>query len=397
MKLLNFPSLKKTVRGLVYFSALFMTACSSHKDDPSPSASVAVKYAISNVGGAYPSQTTYVQGLADLNVATLDNSKATELSSFASQWAYGGAVYLSAFGAPATLTKYTFDANGKAVVAAKLIVPGANTFSSVEFVSSTEAYASVGGGLARVIKFNPSALQTTGEIDLSSVLKPAAASTYYLGMKARDGKLFLGVQYFDKSFNPLDDIAHVIVIDLATAKVDKLINDSRTSNIFLAGSSVSGFAIDAAGDLYIEGQGSGNAPSGILRIKKGSTDFDTSYFLNLKAATGKDCSGLYILNGLAFTTQIQDPTDAYEFNGPNFRYYKIDLANQKSLGDLSSSLPNIFGSRTSIMRAFDNQNITFVVSGKSENSIYNYNISSGAIAKKTSLTSGTCTGLDKLN
>ncbi len=390
-------SLKKAIRNLTYFSFLFITACTKSDEQTPATNNVTVNYAISNVGGAYPSQTTYVQGLTDLNITTLDNKKATELSSFASQWSYSGAVYLSAFGAPATLTKYTFDAAGKAVVAGKLVVAGANTFSSVEFVSNTEAYASVGGGLARVIKFNPSSLQTTGEINLTSALKTGAASTYYLGMKARDGKLFLGVQYFDSKFNPLDDVAHVIVIDLATAKVDKVINDNRTSNIFLAGSSVSGFALDAAGDLYIQGQGSGNAPSGILRIKKGSTDFDASYFLNLKSATGKDCSGLYILNGQAFTTQIQDPTDAYEFNGPNYRYYKVDLAGQRSLGDLSSTLPNIFGSSTSIMRAFDNQNITFVVSGKSENAIYTYNVATGAVAKKISLSSGTCTGLDKIN
>ena len=396
MKTLPTISLKKVTRNLLYFAALFVTSCSS-SDEPSPSnIPVTVNYALSNVGGAYPNQTTYVQGLTDLSATTLDNSKATESASFASQWAYGGAVYLSAFGAPATLTKYTFDANGKAVAAGKLLVPGANTFSSIEFVSATEAYASVGGGLARVIKFNPSALQTSGEIDLTSILKKNAASTYYLGMKARDGKLFLGVQYFDSNFNPLDDVAHVAVIDLATSKVEKLINDSRTSNIFLAGSSVSGFAIDPAGDLYIQGQGSGSAPSGILRIKKGETNFDASYFFDLKSATGKDCSGLYILNGLAFTTQIQDPTDAYESNGPNFRYYKIDLSAKRSLGDLSASLPNIYGSSTSIMRAFDNSTITFVVSGKTENAIYNYSVTGGSVNKKTTLTSGTCTGLDKI-
>ncbi len=394
-------SFKKFSRYMLYISAAFVTSCSSHKDEPAPdngTGNVTVNYAISNVGGAYPSQTTYVQGVTDLNLTTLNNSKAAELPSFASQWSYKGAVYLTSFGAPATMTKYAFDATGKAVVAGKLVVPGANTFSSVEFVSETEAYASVGGGLARVIKFNPTALQTTGEIDLTSkVVKAAAKSTYYLGMKARDGKLFLGVQYFDASFNPLDNNAYIAVIDLATAKVDKLISDSRTSNIFLAGSSVSGFALDASGDLYIQGQGSGNTPSGILRIKKGATDFDASYFFNLKAATGKDCSSLYILNGQAFTTQLQDANDAYEFNGPQFRYYKVDLAAKTSLGQLSTSLPNIYGSSTSIMRAFDAQNITFVVSSTSENSIYNYNVATGAVTKKVALASGVCTGLDKIN
>jgi hypothetical protein len=294
------------------------------------------------------------------------------------------------------MTKYTFDATGKAVAAGQLQVPGANTFSSVEFVNATEAYATVGGGLAKLIRFDPSTFQKTGEIDLSAFNKAGAASIYYLGLKARDGKLFMGIQYFDANFSPLADNAFVGVIDLATAKTTTLLSDSRTSNIFLAGSSVSGFAIDGAGDLYIQGQGSGAVPSGILRIKKGATDFDKSYFLDLKAATGKDCSGLYILNGEAFTTQLQDASDPYESNGPNFRYYKIDLASGKSLGDLSTNLPNIFGSSTSIMRSFDGQHIELVVSSKTENSIYEYTPGSAAVKKKISLSAGICTGLDKI-
>ncbi len=377
-------------------AALLFGSCSK-KDNPDPSpGNAAVKYAISNVGGAYPSQTTYVQGLANLDITSLDNKNAAELASFSSQWTYNEAVYLTAFGAPATINKYTFDASGRAVAAGKLIVPGANTFSSIEFVSNTEAYASVGGGLAKVIKFDPSSLQITGEIDLSSVVKPDALSIYYLGMKARDGKLFMGVSYFDADFNPYDT-AYVVVIDLSQGKVEKLIKDERTANIFLAGSSVSGFALAANGDLYIQGQGTANAPSGVLRIKKGETNFDTAYFFDLKAATGKDCSGLYLFdNGLAFTAQIQDPADAYEMNGPNYRYYKIDLGNKTSSGDISAALPNIFGSSTSIMRKLDDASVLFVVSSSSENALYSYNISDGKVARKITMSSGTCTGFDKL-
>jgi len=378
--------------------ALLLTAAmaSCSKNDNPSTVTKEVSYAVSNVAGAYPGQTTYVQGVANLNISTLDNTNAAESPGFASQWTYDGAVYLTSFGAPATITKYTFDAAGKAVVSGKLVVPGANTFSSVEFVSKTEAYASVGGGLARIVKFNPTALQITGEINLSAFTKPGAASVYYLGMKARDGKLFLGIQYFNASFDPLADSAYVGVIDLAAGKTEKLLADGRTSNIFLAGSSVSGFALDAAGDLYIQGQGSGKAPSGILRIKKGATGFDADYFFDLKAATGKDCSGLYILSNQAFTTRMEDATDPYETKGPNFRYYRIDLAAKKSLGDLSAALPEIYGSSTSVMRAFDAGIVTFVVSSGKENSIYTYNTADGSVTRKITLSAGMCTGFDKI-
>lgn len=391
----SFMRFRKHPVSLALMTAVAMASCS--KNNSASTVTGEVHYAVSNVAGAYPSQTTYVQGLANLNISQLSNANAAESPNFASQWTYDGAVYLTSFGAPATITKYTFDATGKAVVAGKLVVPGANTFSSVEFVSKTEAYASVGGGLARIVKFNPTALQTTGEINLSAFAKPGAASVYYLGMKARDGKLFLGIQYFNASFNPLADSAFVGVIDLAAGKTEKLLADARTSNIFLAGSSVSGFATDAAGDLYIQGQGSGAAPSGVLRIRKGATSFDADYFFNLKAATGKDCSGLYILNNQAFTTRIEDATDAYETKGPNYRYYRIDLAGKTSLGDLSASLPKIYGSSTSIMRAFDAATVSFVVSSDKENSIYTYNVADGSVARKITLSAGMCTGFDKVN
>ncbi|MEJ7658789.1 MAG: DUF4374 domain-containing protein [Hymenobacter sp.] len=88
----------------------------------------------------------------------------------------------------------------------------------------------------------------------------------------------------------------------------------------------------------MQGDGTSKVPSGVLRIKAGETRFDPNYFLNLKAATGKECKSLYLFNGLAFTTRIEDPTDAYEFNGPNYRYYKLDL-NAKTSGGVLPGLP----------------------------------------------------------
>ncbi|MBC8154339.1 MAG: hypothetical protein H7Z72_15655, partial [Bacteroidetes bacterium] len=233
--------------------SLWLSGCTNN--DPAGPANPAAQYALSTVAGAYPNQTTYLQGLPNLNAATVDNSKAIELASFGSMYAYRDAVYMGKFGAPATLTKYTFDQTGKPVEAGRLIVPGANTFSTVMFVSETEAYASVGGGLATLIKFNPTTFTKTGDIDLSKLTKAGAASTFYLGAMQRDTKLYWGVHYFNRSFDPLTDSAYVAVIDLPTGKVDKLIADGRTAGIFSAGSSLSCFVKEANGDIYVQGDG----------------------------------------------------------------------------------------------------------------------------------------------
>lgn len=378
---------------------LLMTSCSKNdnKGDETTTTPVKINYAFANVAGAYPNQTTYLKGLPDLNITSLNNKNATEAANFSSMWSYNGSVYLTYFGAPATIVKYNFDEKGNAVMAGKLVVPGANTFSSVEFVTPTEAYASLGGGLARAIKFDPSLFQITGEINLAGIQRAAAKSVFYQGMKARDGKLFMGVHYTNAAQDPLYDSAFVAVIDLASGKVEKLLSDARTSTIFIAGSSVNAFSLDNKGDLYIQGTGSAKAPSGILRIPKGTTGFDPAYFFDLKAATGNNCYGFYHFDsGLGFVCRISDPSDAYEFNGPNYEYFRIDLEKKTSLGKLGT-LPKVFGSTTSIMRQFTNDEILFVVATATENAVYSYKTADGSISKKIALDAGQCTGFNKIN
>jgi len=393
MHTLNLKS--RLLTGVLATTTLLLGACDKNKNK-SEQPKAAANYALSTVGGAFPNQTTYIQGLTDLNAATLGTDNAQEQASFASMWHYKQAVYMSKFAAPATLTKYTFDPiTGRPVEAGRLVVPGANTFSDVQFISETEAYASVGGGLARLVKFNPTTFVTTGEVNLARLQKVGARNVYYLGSMVRDTKLFWGVYYENSSFGALTDSAHVAVIDLPTGKLEKLISDPRTGTVFSSGA-IECFSKDANGDIYVQGDGTANVPSGILRIKAGQTSFDPTYFFDLKAATGKNCKGLYQFgNGLAFTARIEDPTDAYEFNGPNYKYYKLDL-NAKTSGGELPGLPQIYGSRSSLIRKFDDQNLLLSVNTRTQNSIYQYKLSDGAISKKMDVP-GLLTGLAKLN
>ena len=388
----------RLLTGALAATTMLLSACDDDdNDNKNETPKVDTNFALSTVGGAFPNQTTYLQGLPNLDAASVDNSKAVESSSFAALSHYKQAVYLSKFGAPATLTKYTFDAaTGQPVEAGRLVVPGANTFSSIQFISDTEAYASVGGGLARLVKFNPTTFVTTGEVDLSKLRKPGAASTFYLGSAVSGTKLFWGVHYFNSAFDPLTDSAYVAVIDLPTGKVDKLLADGRTAAVFNSGQSVSSFYKDVNGDVYVQGNGTDRSPSGVLRIKNGETRFDAGYFFNLRAATGKDCMGLAGFdNGLAFTCRIEDPTDPYEFNGPNYKFYKLDLNARTSAGALPG-LPLVFGSSSQLLRRFDDQTILFSVAGAQQNSLWQYKLADGSVSKKMDVT-GMPTGLTKLD
>jgi hypothetical protein len=48
------------------------------------------------------------------------------------------------------------------------------------------------------------------------------------------------------------------------------------------------------------------------------------------------------------------------------------------------------------MRTYGDDQILFAVSGKSENSLYSYQIANGHVSKKVTLTGGRCSGFDKL-
>ncbi len=373
---------------IVLLVNVLFSACDKKENGPQTS----VRYALTSVTGASPSRTTYLQGLNDLNISTVDNNNAIEMPNAATMWTYKNAVYMVPFGAPASLVKYTFTPEGKAVEEEKIIVPGANTFSTVHFISATEAYASVAGGLFKIIKFDPTTMRILAEINLASIQRKDATAMYFLGMVERGSKLFVGVHY-EKNFTPLYDSAHVAVLDMPTGKIEKLMSSPKTAMIFASGSSVNSFVKDANGDIYVIGMGTKNVPSGILRIKNNETDFDPTYFFDLKASTGKDCYSLYHFgNGLTFTTRVEDATKFW--SQPVCKFYRLDLAKQTSLGEVAG-VPAVQGSFTSLMRKFDEETILFNVAAANEDAIYQYSISSGTVSKKFDVV-GRCTGLSKL-
>lgn len=371
----------------IIVTALLLALCFSCKDDDTQAVCNGNDFAIANTTGAFPANTTYIQILGDLNITALENNNAAETPKSAFIWKYDDTgIYTTSFGAPATMVKYKLDENCIPREGEKMVVPGANTFSAVEFISPTKAYASVGGGLAKVVIFDPSTLRVTGEIDLAKTKRDGAPEMYYIGTAVRDNKFFLALSYFDANFNEAYDSAMIAVIDIATDKVEKVIRDNRTGHIFPNGAALEAFAMDANGDLYVQGLGythvaSGrDVPSGILRIKNGQTDFDPDYFFNLKEATGKNCYGLYHFgDGQTFTTRIEDPSKFW--SAPSCKFYKLNLNSKTSLGELSG-VPAVQSSSTAWMRKFDNERILFAVAGATENAVYEYNIASGTASKK---------------
>lgn len=398
-------------KSFIYLSSLILTAgllfsaCSD--DDPGPvDDNVAIEegYTISTVSGAWPDLTTYVQWTGDLDFTSIGNENAIELTGSASTVAHNSAVYATPFGAPANLVKYVVNSDGVPEEEQRIVVPGANTFSTLYFKSETVAYGTVAGGISKLIVFDPTTMRITNEVSLTSItsLVDGADRTYYLDMLERDNKLFMAV-HFENNFSPVNDNAYVAIIDLNTNEVEKVISDNRTGMLFGGPSPNSGMVLDTNGDVYIQALGTtnsgGNAKSGVLRIKAGETEFDTDYFFNLQDEVGNVCYGIYhTSSGRTFTANVQDETDFWEFatGEPQFKYVEIDLATMSSNGPVAG-LPTTYASRSMLVFEEDNDALYFSIATNSENAVYQYDLANNTSSKDFGSTGGHITGLSKLD
>lgn len=388
----------------IIIAALVSTqACKKSNPDPENKTGK-TNYAISVAGGA-AGATTYLFGTSEFPSGTLGTANAKELTGRGSAFKYGKHFYQTTFGAPATLRKYSFDDSGTPIEEGAFAIPGYNTFGAVDFLSENEGYALVNsfGVTPLLIKFNPSEMKITGTIDLSSVQKAGVGATesYYQGMIHRDNYLFIGVNY-QKNFQHLDHKVNIVIIDKTTGLVVKQISDDRGSQMWNGGTEASftpNFMIkDTNGDIYAMGYAAGGKSSGILRIKNGEINFDPTYYFDLNAATGGPCLGLFHFgSGQTFTVKYT-VNSAYPFDtgSPAGQYYKIDLANKTTSGNISSALPLVKGGNT-FMTKWDNERIYFGVAAADANSVYSYKLSDGAVKKEFDLASGACLGFAKLN
>ncbi len=160
------------------------------------------------------------------------------------------------------------------------------------------------------------------------------------GMVLRDGKLFVSYHKWmaDGSYiTPDVDRAYVAVFDYPEFKLEKIIEDPRTSPIGVNGHST-GIEQTEDGDIYSfstsalsAGFTTATKPSGILRIKKGTTEFDSEYFFNVEEAPngGKLFWMDYLGKGKAIARIIVDdtvgPWGVFKETGSFFRLVVIDL------------------------------------------------------------------------
>lgn len=203
--------------------------------------------------------------------------------------------------------------NGILQKAGSLQLPANNSANSIVKLSSTKAYLSL-AGLGLIYIFNPETMQKTGEIDLTAL--GIQDNNPDIGiMIERDGYVFAGLSQMVGGWISPEDYrqADVAVIDTRTDKLVKMISD-RTGGFSQATRPIDPKSIfkDEKGDIYVSCLGNfgmvAGHKAGILRIKKGETDFDPTYHWTITGASiegeeeaaGFAASICYVSNGKAY-------------------------------------------------------------------------------------------------
>ncbi|WKN42986.1 hypothetical protein [Tunicatimonas pelagia] len=359
-------SISKKIGTVAIISALVFVGCGD--DDPAPAEGLG-EYAMVTTSLNADGQTRgfYLQRVSIDNTETLDNSDATELSAatFAMMHSFGGSIYFSDYG-NGMMEKWSIDTSNNAIMEANMNVSELSFQGNTAFKDENTAF--VGGISTNIIIFNPTTMQKTGTIDISSALNignttdfPQPGGTIaaepVTEILIRDNLLFAALMPLADiaTFSPGEKGCSIVIID--TDKIDanaqgnadavvKRIFDERGSATGAWGSGGGSpfMHLDERGDIYVLCHNSWGGlraafdrPACALKVAAGTTDFDESYYFDLESAARGNGSPVvnmeYYGNG-KFLGAAQDPSaidpnnpDSY-FVDPIFQWWSFDLYNQ---------------------------------------------------------------------
>lgn len=374
---------------------LFVAILTSHL-----SASSQVRYGFMTKTGSFVTgnNTSYVQTVDNIDAATITNNAAIEIAGTGNIFTHKGIMYYVNFNEP-RIIKYTVNPNGSLNQVGTILLPdGPQLPHIVDFkiIDDNTAYA-MSYGVWQVFIINTNTMSVIGTVDLNSINKIQYETSTLEEIVVRDGKMYIGIWYGSglQNANAIDT-AYVAIVDIASRSLDKVITDPRTYLVGYGCSAIDMMHIDEAGDIYVSGSdltsgGSGKRPGGVLRIKKGETEFDPNYFVNLDQLCGnRKTIGMWNLgDGVIMTTaqypeaiNILNPLSKYL--DPTLRYWRVDLKTQTAqvVAGAPYTRGLLFGWLTKIA---NNQYLLPIGGENNDNSLYQYNYSTNSATKKVQL------------
>lgn len=282
---------KHLFSGLAFALALVaMPSCD--KDTPSTPETAGGRFLITtNVGNADgASGVSYFQTVEKME-GYIDNSQARPAGFGVPPLVIGQHIFVLPDYMGSTksvLTHYVTDKKGNLSERGTLALPANSGASNIVLASEEKAYLSM-QNIGIVMEFNPTTMQKVRDIDLNALAQPEVRVAPG-AMVVRDGLLFVGLNQFDSQWMPRLKQAEVAIIDTKSGKLLKKIVDTKHQLSFATRpiDAHSIFINPKDGAIYLNCVGSfGFKPGfdgGILRIKKGETEFDADYALNIAQA-----------------------------------------------------------------------------------------------------------------
>ncbi|MCR5697500.1 MAG: DUF4374 domain-containing protein [Marinilabiliaceae bacterium] len=198
------------------------------------------------------------------------------------------------------LKRFTLNANKELELQGSMTLPANSSAAIVVEASNEKAYVCC-QSLDLIIVFNPTTMTEISRIDLSS-LRNEGLSAYPGAMYIRDGILYVALEQYNAQWMPNENALEMALYNVSD---DTFIKKIRNTSLGLCGPTrpIDNQSIfeDENGDLYINCTGSfGYIPGldgGMARIKKGETEFDESYSINLSKTqvSGLSCNYLNVL------------------------------------------------------------------------------------------------------
>lgn len=252
-------------------------------------------------------------------------------------------------------------------------------------------------GKTKIQKFNPTSMERTGEIDLSAAVEKGEgiSTNVFTGNQtliAKEGKLYANITYSRKDGNGQNDNTRnyrLLVIDMATDKVEKTIVHPVAKNHGYAVSEFPAWIKGSDGALYILTTGWNTneekifqaEKSFIFRIKAGETDFDKDWEIsaaNLGMPEGALLWSFRELKGKLYMDCSKDKIIVPGLTNLNtniYKFFEVDIKT-KNATEITGAPMTVFGLSTGNIEVVDEQVFLRIINRTAGvNGYYKVNIS----------------------
>src|SRR6218665_2485802 len=334
--------------------SLALTSCSSDNNDTATTEPSATGKYVLLTAESTTANAGYYAAYDNLPTGAVDNIGGYSLQARA----YGGfRHYKNWIFNKATLSGETgvlrFSLNASGILEQSGFIKCGTSAQNLVVDETTGFYFDADRGKTKIQKFNPTTMQRTGEIDLSSLVEKGTGistnvTTGDQTIIAKEGKLYVNVSYSREGgsgFNENTRKFTLAVIDIATGKPEKTIVHSFVKNQGHARSEYPAYTQAPDGTIYMVTTGwdyntSGvmePQPSTIFRIKAGQTDFDQNWFLkatDLGMPEGAQLWSLKVYKGKLFVDVSERKVELPSYSNLldiMYRFYAVDIESKSSV------------------------------------------------------------------